>query len=203
MKILIKALGVCMWILLISSFAFSQESASEGTTKKGVFGCKTQAVMAEAHSALQAMEFDHVRSFYQAGDCWHVDPGKKAMIVTEGEWGSPIQVRLEGRTFWLMQHMLRYSSEKENENDLCKVLFAAGVGAECGWAPKKNIAAKLMDVSNFAVRELGVSSDRLVELQTLHIPAGKSFVAEHGCSHPYIRMMKGQFGKFFSAQQKQ
>jgi hypothetical protein len=119
------------------------------------------------------------------------------------EWERSIQVTLEGRTFWLMQHMLRYSTEKENENDLCKVLFVAGVGVACGWAPKKTIVAKLAEVSNFAVQKLGVSPGRLSELQTLHLPGGKTFVIKHGCGHPYVFMLKDEYGKFFSTQPPQ
>jgi hypothetical protein len=199
-----RAVGLCIVVcMIVLSVGGHAEDEHRGTTRQGIYGCKTRAAMVEMHAAFQSMQSDRSRELVQAGTCWDVAAGREAKILQDGEWGSPIQVSIDGRQLWIMQYMLRYGPKKENENDVCKVLFAAGVGAKCGWAPRKAIVATLKKVGEFAVKELEISSDRLLDLQTLHIPAGRKFAETHTCQHPYVILMKRDYGRYFSTGKKE
>ncbi len=197
-----RILGLSTLLLLASLPVFPQDAPLQGTTREGIYGCRTREDVVALHAARQAMQFDRTKAFYRNGSCRDVEPGKTAVVLKDGEWGSPIQVRIDGRTFWIMQYMLTYDRPKEDENDYSKVLFAAGVGVECNWAPKSRMVIQLQRLGDFAVEKLGISPDRAIDLQTLHIPGGRSFAKKYGCSHPYAQMMKLQYGPFFAGEGK-
>jgi len=71
---------------------------------------------------------------------------------------------MEGKRFWMMQHMIRYSPEKKKENELAKLFFVAGVFIHYEWAPPKVMEFKTMRIGDYGIEHLNIHPDRVYEL---------------------------------------
>jgi len=186
--------------LCVIIFNISPAAGKEGITKNAAIGCKNRELILEAHSALRAMtspeKFDN---YMKSGNCWMIEPNIKVEVIGDAVWGKPVEVVKDGKRFWTMQHMIQYSPEKEKENVLAKLYFAAGVWIQCKWAPANTMVIKTMRIGDYGIEVSKIHPDRVFELQKMHLREGKEYAQKMGCDDLTIRMIKKDYEKVFGA----
>ncbi len=184
-------------IINITASVQAVDTSIEGVTKGGGFACKSKELMSDAHFAFRSMEFEKFKDHINSGNCWMLEANIKLKVIGNADWGRPVEVIVDGKRFWTMQHMIQYSPEKEKENELARLYFAGGVGINCGWASPNVMMFKIMRIGDYGIEKMGIHSDRVYELQKMHLRDGKADAQKYGCNHPYIQMIKKDYGKYF------